>query len=196
MTAYLRPAFAAALLALTICNPASAQKPLDQWPDVKPADQWQSPGEIQTPGDIQVPGEIQVPGDIQGVKVQKEKCEQRLVMASDTLFEFDKDALTPAATAALRTLGPQIKAAAAIGVRIEGHTDGKGSNEYNQKLSERRAAAVKSWLAQNGFLTGSTVALGHGKSKPVAANSKPDGSDNPEGRALNRRVELIFATCK
>ena len=165
-------------------------RPLDKWPKVKPADQWQVPGEIQKPGDIQVPG------DIQGVKVQKDKCEQRLIVAADSLFEFDKDVLTSSATASLEKLGPTIKAAATYGVRIEGHTDGKGGDDYNQRLSERRAVAVRSWLSGHEFLPASTKVAGFGKRKPVAPNSHPDGSDNPEGRALNRRVELIFLTCK
>ncbi len=164
--------------------------PLDQWPKVKPADQWQVPGEIQTPGDIQVPG------DIQGVKVQKDKCEQRLVLAADTLFEFDKDTLTPAAITALEKLGPSIKQAAIWGVRIEGHTDGKGTDDYNQRLSERRAAAVKTWLSGKDYLPPGASVVGHGEKKPVAPNENADGSDNPDGRQLNRRVELVFVTCK
>jgi outer membrane protein OmpA-like peptidoglycan-associated protein len=165
-------------------------QPADKWPKVKPADQWQVPGEIQKPGDIQVPG------DIQGVKVKKEKCEQRLIVAADSLFEFDKDVLTPSAAASLEKLGPGIKVAATYGARIEGHTDGKGGDDYNQKLSERRAKAVRSWLSTRQFLPASTMVTGFGKRKPVAPNTNPDGSDNPDGRALNRRVELIFLTCK
>ena len=165
-------------------------KPLDKWPQVKPADQWQVPGEIQTPGDIQVPG------DIQGVKVQKDKCEQRLVLAADTLFDFDKDMLTPQAIAALEKLGPSIKQAAIWGARIEGHTDAKGTDDYNQKLSERRAAAVKAWLAGKNYLPPGASVVGHGEKKPVAPNENADGSDNPDGRQLNRRVELVFVTCK
>src|SRR5262245_31480772 len=101
-------------------------KPLDQWPKVKPGDQWQVPGEIQKPGDMQVPG------DIQGVKVQKGECEQRLTIAADTFFEFDKDNLTAEAVRTLERLGPSIKAAATYGARIEGHTDAKGGDDYNQ----------------------------------------------------------------
>ena len=177
-------------LAVLLSGAAQAQKPLDEWPKVKPADQWQVPGEFQKPGDIQVPG------DIQGVKVLKEKCEQRLVLAADTLFEFDKDVLTPRAIAALGKLGPSIKSAAVWGARIEGHTDGKGSDDYNQKLSERRAQSVRSWLAAGGFLPSNTSTMGYGEKKPVAPNENADGSDNPDGRQLNRRVELVFATCK
>ena len=64
------------------------------------------------------------------------------------------------------------------------------------QLSERRARSVKSWLAQKRFLPASAAAVGYGKKKPVAPNAHPDGSDNPEGRKLNHRVELVFVTCK
>ena len=76
---------------------------------------------------------------------------------------------------------------------IEGHTDGKGDDNYNEKLSERRAASVRNWLAFHGVRTAMTT-RGWGKSKPVAPNTKPDGSDDPEGRQKNRRVEITVKT--
>ena len=77
-------------------------------------------------------------------------------------------------------------------VSIEGHTDGKGSDTYNQNLSERRAESVRHWftaiekLNRVGFET-----KGWGARKPVAPNQKPDGSDDPDGRQKNRRVEIV-----
>jgi outer membrane protein OmpA-like peptidoglycan-associated protein len=77
-------------------------------------------------------------------------------------------------------------------VRIEGHTDGRGSPSYNQKLSERRARAVKDWLiTREGLRKVSFHTQGFGATKPVAPNQKPDGSDDPEGCQKNRRVEII-----
>jgi outer membrane protein OmpA-like peptidoglycan-associated protein len=79
-------------------------------------------------------------------------------------------------------------------VRIEGHTDAKGSDAYNQKLSERRAQSVRQWLVQKEGVDGSKMApQGFGARKPVAPNNKPDGSDDPEGRQKNRRVEIVLA---
>ncbi|MBW1660432.1 MAG: OmpA family protein, partial [Deltaproteobacteria bacterium] len=76
----------------------------------------------------------------------------------------------------------------------EGHTDSKGSEEYNLALSQRRADSVKVWLIEEGGLKGITIITkGYGESKPVAPNTKPDGSDNPEGRAKNRRVEIYVS---
>jgi photosystem I P700 chlorophyll a apoprotein A2 len=61
------------------------------------------------------------------------------------------------------------------------------------KLSENRADAVKSWLVQNASVAGSRVTTqGWGETKPVAPNKKPDGSDDPEGRQKNRRVEIVL----
>jgi outer membrane protein OmpA-like peptidoglycan-associated protein len=60
-------------------------------------------------------------------------------------------------------------------------------------LSEQRAASVKQWLVANARVNGASIATrGWGKTKPVAHNAKPDGSDDPEGRAKNRRVEIVL----
>ena len=78
-------------------------------------------------------------------------------------------------------------------VVIQGYTDALGNDGYNQKLSERRAASVKAWLAtREGLAAVPFTIAGFGARNPVAPNSKPDGSDNPEGRQLNRRVTLII----
>jgi photosystem I P700 chlorophyll a apoprotein A2 len=78
---------------------------------------------------------------------------------------------------------------------IEGYTDGKGTHDYNIKLSQNRAAAVKKWLVDKAGIKASRIATkGLGESKPVAPNRKPDGSDDPEGRQKNRRVELTLST--
>ena len=78
-------------------------------------------------------------------------------------------------------------------MRIEGHTDSKGNDAYNQKLSERRAASVKTWFTdKEGLGKVQFATQGFGAKKPVASNTKPDGSDDPEGRQKNRRVEIVI----
>ena len=76
-------------------------------------------------------------------------------------------------------------------MRCQPHTDSVGTEQYNQGLSERRATAVYDYLTSNGIdasrLQGPT---GYGESRPIAPNTNPDGTDNPEGRARNRRTEL------
>jgi outer membrane protein OmpA-like peptidoglycan-associated protein len=76
-------------------------------------------------------------------------------------------------------------------VEIQGHTDSKGSDEYNQKLSERRANEVKTFLIKKkGIAENRIVAKWFGKTKPAVPNELPNGEDDPEGRARNRRVEF------
>ena len=75
---------------------------------------------------------------------------------------------------------------------IEGHTDGKGKDDYNQKLSERRAQSVRDYFVKDEGLKGLSFSTkGFGKTKPVAPNAREDGSDDPEGRQKNRRVEIV-----
>jgi outer membrane protein OmpA-like peptidoglycan-associated protein len=179
-------------------SPAIAQSQADidrinkNWDKIK-VGPIQTPGEIQTPkGNWQVPGEIQVPKGIQQIT---EKCKHRLLIKADTLFDFDKYTLTEKSAAVLSQLGPALKQFGVHPITIEGHTDAKGSDDYNQKLSEKRAEIVRDWLVYYKFIPAASVA-GFGKRQPVAPNTNPDGSDNPEGRALNRRVEIVVDTCK
>src|SRR3546814_11057484 len=74
---------------------------------------------------------------------------------------------------------------------LAGHTDSKGTDAYNQALSERRASAVYDYLTSNGIDAGRLVGpVGYGESRPIATNTNADGSDNPEGRARHRRTAL------
>ncbi len=78
-------------------------------------------------------------------------------------------------------------------MRIDGYTDAKGSDAYNQGLSERRAEAVRRWFVANeGLQEVKFAAKGFGAKNPVAPNTKPDGSDDPNGRQKNRRVEITI----
>ncbi len=176
-------------------------RPVDQWPKVKPASEWQTPGKIQTPGEIQKPGEIQTPGEIQqprgveAIKVQKTQCEERYSVGADVLFEFNKYNLSKIAEETLAALGPMLQKAGSHPIVVEGHTDAIGSDAYNQKLSERRATSVKSWLVSHQFVPASTTIKGYGKKKPIAPNTNSDGTDHPEGRQKNRRVEIVVDIC-
>jgi outer membrane protein OmpA-like peptidoglycan-associated protein len=177
---------------IALCATAAGQRPIQ-----KPKDTWQKPGEIQKPsGTWQKPGEIQTPKGIEAIKVEEGSCQQRLTVGADALFEFNKASLNPQAEETLEALGPLILKAGAHPVRVEGHTDAIGSIVYNQTLSEQRAQTVKGWLVGRQYVPDSTPIRGFGKSRPVASNTNPDGSDNPEGRQQNRRVEVVIDTCK
>ncbi len=162
----------------------------------QPTGTWQKPGEIQQPkGTWQKPGEIQVPKGIQAIQAHESTCEQRLTTVADALFEFDKATLGADAEQTLAVLGPQIAQRGEHPIVIEGHTDSIGSDAHNQRLSEQRATAVRAWLAAHRFVPASTPIKGYGKTRPVAPNTNPDGSDNPAGRQKNRRVEVVIKTC-
>jgi outer membrane protein OmpA-like peptidoglycan-associated protein len=105
----------------------------------------------------------------------------------DVLFDFNKATLRPAARVRLAKLAGIILAYPDLKLRIEGHTDNIGSDQYNQTLSERRAATVRDFLISQGVPVNNAVALGFGKSQPIASNA------TPRGRQLNRRVDLLVS---
>jgi len=132
-------------------------------------------------------------GKVQDLQVSEINTEIHIELAADVLFDFDKAEILPKAQSALSQTAAIIREKAKGTVRIEGHTDSKGSDAYNQKLSERRATAVKTWLVEKeGLQSVAFVAQAFGAKKPVAPNVKTDGSDNPEGRQKNRRVEIVL----
>ncbi len=106
-------------------------------------------------------------------------------------FDFDKATLRPDAVEILNEAISILKKYPELQVEVAGHTDAIGTDAYNQKLSERRARAVYDYLTGNGIDAGRLAGPnGYGESRPIAPNANPDGSDNPEGRAKNRRTEL------
>ena len=119
--------------------------------------------------------------------------EIKINLAADVLFDFDKADLRPAAEPALERVLAVLQSYPKASVLIEGHTDAKGSDQYNQKLSERRADSVRNWLIEHGAAAAMTT-RGWGKIRPVAPNTKPNGADDPDGRQKNRRVEITVKT--
>jgi outer membrane protein OmpA-like peptidoglycan-associated protein len=118
------------------------------------------------------------------------ETEIRIELSSDVLFDFDKADLLPKAIPQLEKVATVLKSYPNASCSIEGHTDNKGLQDYNQKLSERRADSVKNWLLAHGVSSPMTI-RGWGAAKPVAPNALPNGRDNPEGRQKNRRVEIV-----
>jgi outer membrane protein OmpA-like peptidoglycan-associated protein len=130
---------------------------------------------------------------VEGLVVNDSAAEIRLELASDVLFDFDKDKIRRDASAALHKVADLLREKAVGEVRIEGHTDFKGLDNYNQRLSERRARSVRDWIVRKEGLRNLTfVVQGFGETRHVAPNSKPDGSDEPLGRQKNRRVEIVM----
>ena len=110
------------------------------------------------------------------------------------LFEFESDVLSPEAVERLLAVADVLNRPTALHrtIRIEGHTDSFGTPDYNLALSERRARAVTNQLSAGQVDTGRMSTRGFGSTAPRAPNVANDGADNPEGRALNRRVEIII----
>ena len=132
-------------------------------------------------------------GQSKDMAVKQSRTEVRIELASDVLFDFDSAEIQPKARQTLARIAKFIGGSAKGQVRILGYTDGKGSATYNQGLSERRAQSVKRWFVdKDGLRKVDFATQGFGARNPVAANTKPDGSDNPEGRKKNRRVEIII----
>lgn len=106
-------------------------------------------------------------------------------------FDFDKDSLRPDAVAILDEAVAILQRYPQLRVEVAGHTDSRGKDAYNQALSQRRAKVVYDYLTGHGIDAGRLAGPnGFGESRPIAPNENADGSDNPDGRAKNRRTEL------
>jgi OOP family OmpA-OmpF porin len=106
-------------------------------------------------------------------------------------FDYNDASLRPEAMAALDEAALLLAKYPQLRVEVASHTDSVGTREYNQRLSERRARAVYDYLLAHGVEPARLLGPhGYGESRPIAPNTLEDGSDNPEGRAKNRRTEL------
>lgn len=115
-----------------------------------------------------------------------------VALRGDVLFHFNKSNLTSSASSLLRSVAAKVKTRAKGTVQVTGYTDSIGTPAFNLGLSGRRAQAVVGALSA---LTPGVhySSAGKGEADPVAPNQKPDGSDNPAGRSLNRRVTVAYA---
>jgi outer membrane protein OmpA-like peptidoglycan-associated protein len=109
-----------------------------------------------------------------------------IVNMSDVLFDTASANLKPGAREKLARVAGVLLAYPDLEIAVEGHTDNVGTDEYNQGLSERRAASVRAYLVSQGIPSGTIDAMGLGESRPVVANT------TASGRQQNRRVELVI----
>ncbi|HEY1493619.1 MAG TPA: OmpA family protein [Candidatus Solibacter sp.] len=117
----------------------------------------------------------------------RETARGLIINISDVLFDFNKYTLKPGAREKLAKVSGILLAYPGLNIKVEGHTDSIGSDEYNQKLSESRASSVRDYLTSQNVPADSVSAVGLGKSDPVATN------DTAAGRQRNRRVELVVS---
>lgn len=133
-------------------------------------------------------------GEITGFAFRQTATQTIVELAADVLFAFDSAELTPQSEAALRRTAELAVQAGAGPIQVVGHTDAQGEDAYNMALSQRRAEAVSRWLTASGGVPASRLqAEGRGETEPVAPNIRPDGQDDPNARARNRRVVVIMA---
>jgi outer membrane protein OmpA-like peptidoglycan-associated protein len=121
------------------------------------------------------------------VLATRETARGLIVNMSDVLFDFNKYTLKPGAREKLAKVSGILLSYPNLQLQVEGYTDNIGSDEYNQKLSEERADAVRDYLVTQGVAQTNIAAAGYGKSDPVADNS------SASGRAENRRVQLVVS---
>jgi outer membrane protein OmpA-like peptidoglycan-associated protein len=130
---------------------------------------------------------------VSGLNIRVTDTATIIDLPADTLFEFDKADLTPDARAQLQKATEMIRKAPPGTIAIVGHTDSKGDDRYNQRLSEARARTVAHWFGQQvGMRQRPFDVTGMGERSPIAPNESADGADDPAGRAKNRRVEVII----
>lgn len=112
------------------------------------------------------------------------------IILKDIYYDFDKATLRPQSLIVLDTVVSIMQDNPNIIIEMSAHTDSKGKDEYNMKLSQRRAQSCVDYLISRGIPSSRMIAKGYGESRPIAPNTLPNGKDNPEGRQLNRRTEF------
>lgn len=136
-------------------------------------------------GDGIVDGRDKCPGTPPNTRVDGDGCPlPKVLQLRGVTFEFNKSTLRPDSKTVLDTVVEIMKRYPDMQVELAGHTDNVGSDEYNQKLSERRAESVRQYLVNAGIPSGNMTSAGYGEKEPIATN------DTDEGRELNRRTEL------
>ncbi len=121
---------------------------------------------------------------IEGAKTERVGDEIQVTWDSAILFDFDSAMLKPASQDNIKKMGDVFVKYPDTDIVIAGHTDNKGTEDYNQKLSERRAASVRAYLVEMGVAPSRLQSVGYGELQPAA------GNDDEAGRQLNRRVQI------
>lgn len=115
---------------------------------------------------------------------------EEAVRVENVFYDFNKATLQESSYPSLDKLVQLLNDNPTILIELGAHTDSKGEDDYNLKLSEARAKSVVDYLISKGISRSRLMAKGYGETVPAAENSNADGSDNPEGRQLNRRTEF------
>ncbi|HCU90646.1 MAG TPA: hypothetical protein DGR97_11915, partial [Gammaproteobacteria bacterium] len=169
-------------------KPASRPRPR---PKPKPKPKPKPPADSDRDGVANTRDEC--PGTPDGVKVDDDGCPkngEKLLSLEGINFDTDKSSIKPDSEGVLNNAISVLGDNASVHVRVEGHTDSRGSDAYNQQLSQKRAEAVTTYLINGGVAADRLSAVGYGESAPVAPN------DTAENMYRNRRVDLIVVDNK
>lgn len=118
------------------------------------------------------------------------------LLLENMYFDTNRDIIKSSSKPSLELLLAFMKKHEGIKIEISGHTDSRGNDDYNLDLSQRRAESVMDYLITNGIDEKQLIAKGYGETEPIAPNENKDGSDNAEGRKLNRRTEIKILSNK
>ncbi|TNF31935.1 MAG: hypothetical protein EP314_00535, partial [Bacteroidetes bacterium] len=129
--------------------------------------------------------------DVDLFNTKELKIGQKIILER-IYFDFDKYDIRDESVVELNKLLVFMDKNPDVIVEISGHTDSRGSDDYNMKLSQNRAKSVVNWLKKRKIAGKRMVAKGYGETRHIAPNENPDGTDNPEGRQMNRRIELTI----
>jgi OOP family OmpA-OmpF porin len=146
-----------------------------------------APGCIDPDGDGVCDPFDKCPGTPAGYRVDADGCPITVTITLDVKFDFDKAVVKPQYRSEVERAATFLNAHPGSTAVVEGHTDSRGPDDYNQRLSERRATAVRDYLvSQFGVAPGRVSAVGYGEARPIATNA------TDAGRAQNRRVVGVF----
>lgn len=128
--------------------------------------------------------------DQDNLQIKGSENQYDILLPTDVLFNFDQSTLRTEGLSLLEKVKQHFVTHGVDQLHVWGHTDSKGNDQYNFKLSQRRAITVANWLKKNIKTKGLIMALGRGEQEPLVPNTNPDGTDNAENRQKNRRVTL------
>jgi OOP family OmpA-OmpF porin len=174
------------LLGATLEIPAERERMVEKLVEVERVVEVPAAAPADLDGDGVPDVSDQCPGTVAGAKVEPDGCVRKaqVVVLPNIEFAYEKADLTAAGREVLETVVRFMNDQPEITLDVWGHTDWKGAELYNLRLSERRAAAVMKFLVEQGIAESRLKSVGFGESRPLASN------ETDEGRERNRRVEL------
>ena len=146
-------------------------------------------GYFNTSINVEKPADLDEPSVVHP-KICLKLIPSTAITVENVYYDFNKASLQVGSFASLDELVTLLEENPSMEIELSAHTDSKGTDEYNLKLSDERAKTVVEYLVSKGIDRGRMLAKGYGETQPIAPNENADGSDNPEGRQKNRRTEF------